>query len=109
MKFLLERREQVEEVELRRLERSTAVLVWTWNTRYRLVLQEGSDVLLQGGALFPEPTPAHFVGARAGGYLIKSGAIGVGLMMEFRVGDQRFVTSPVVAIATESPDTTALG
>jgi hypothetical protein len=32
-----------------------------------------------------------------------TGWIGVGLLVEFRVGGQRILTSPVVAIAAEEP------
>jgi len=106
---LLELPRHVEEVELRRLKPSTTVVVWTRNSRYRLVLEDGADVFLQGGSHFAEPTPAHIVGACAGAHLVKRGWIGVGLEMEFRVGDERFVTSPVVAISTQSPETTAVG
>jgi hypothetical protein len=92
-------------LELGRLKPSTILLVWTWNSCYQLVLEQGADGFLQGGSLFHEPTPAHIVGARVGRSLRKSGWIAVGLEMEFRLGDKFFVTSPVVAIAMQSPNT----
>ena len=95
--------ERVEGVELDRLEPMTTLLVWTWNSMYRVVVSEGSEVLVQGGTFFPAPIPAHIDGASAGQGLVKTGWIGLGLLMEFHVGEKRIVTSPVVAIATELP------
>ena len=91
-------------LELGRLEPLTTLLVSTRNSLYRLVVAEGCDVLLQGGSLFPEPTPAHIEGAGAGGSLLKTGWICVGLLMEFRVGGKLFATSTVTAIVAEPPD-----
>ena len=104
MDNFLELIRHVEGVELRQLEPMTTLLVWTWNSRYRLIVANGSDVLVQGGSFFPEPMPAHVDGASAGGSLLKMGWIGVGLLIEFRVKGKRIVTSPVTAIATERPD-----
>jgi hypothetical protein len=97
----LELMQSVEGVELGELEPMTTVLVWTWNSLYRVVVSEGSDVLVQGGLLFPQPTPAHVDGASTGGGPLKIGWIGLGLMMELHVSGQRIVTTPVIAIATE--------
>jgi hypothetical protein len=99
----LELIQRADGLELGQLEPLTTLLVWTWNTLYRVVVAEGSDVLVQGGSHFPEPTPAHVDGASAGGSLLKTGWIGVGLVMELRAKGKRVVTSPVVAIATHSP------
>ena len=107
MATLIERFDREEGLELSRLEPSTTLLVWTWNSRYRLVLEDGPDVFLEGGSLFPEPTPAHISGARLGAILVKSGWIGVGLAMEFRVRDRCFVTSPIISIALRPPNATA--
>ena len=93
----------VDGVELGQMEPMTALLVWTWNSLYRVVVGEGSDVLIQGGSLFPQPTPAHVYGASAGGRLVKTGWIGVGLLLVFQVGGKRIVTTPIIAIATERP------
>ena len=93
--------QHVEGVQLDRLEPLTTLLVWTWNSLYRVVVAQGTAVLVQGGFFCPEPTPAQVDGASTGGSLLKSGWIGVGLLMELRVGSRRIVTSPVVAIATE--------
>ena len=101
MNTFLELMQSVEGVELGELAPMTTVLVWTWNSLYRVVVSEGSDVLVQGGLLFPQPTPAHVDGASTGGGALKIGWIGLGLMMELHVSGQRIVTTPVIAIATE--------
>jgi hypothetical protein len=88
-------------IELAELEPKTAFLVWTWNSLYRVVVADGSEVLIQGGAFFPEPTPAHVDGSSAGRSVVKTGWIGVGLLMVFQVGGQRIVTTQIIAIATE--------
>ena len=100
----VQRLEHADRLELGRLEPRTGLCVWTRNSLYRIVVTEECDVLLQGGLFFPEPTPAHFEGARAGGSLLKSGWIVVGLLMEFRVDGKRFTTSPVMGIVAEPPD-----
>src|SRR5215472_12293477 len=90
-----------EGVELDRLEPLTTLIVRTRNSLYRLIVAKDGDVLVQGGSLFPEPTPARLDGASAGGSLLRRGWIGVGLLMEFYVSGQRITTSRVLAIATE--------
>lgn len=100
----LELMQCVDGVELGRLEPMTALLVWTWNSLYRVVVGERSEVLIQGGSFCPEPTQAHVDGASAGGSLVKTGWIGVGLLMVFQVSGKRIVTTPIIAIATERPD-----
>jgi len=103
MNTFLQLKERVAGVELSWLEPLTTVLILTWNSTYRVIVAEGSDVLVQGGCYFPELTPAHVDGASAGGGPLITGWICVGLKVEFRVNGTRIVTSPVVAIATERP------
>ena len=93
---------QLETVSLAQLTPMTVLLVWTSNSLYRFVVNEGTSVYVQGGALFPEPTAAFLDGAsvEGRGYL-KVGWIGVGCVMEIRTGLRRIVTSPVRAISTE--------
>lgn len=95
--------ERVEGVELGRLEPMTTLLVWTWNSIYKVVVSDGPEVVVQGGSFFPVPIAAHIDGASAGQGLVRTGWIGLGLLMEFHVGEKHIVTSPVVAIATELP------
>ncbi len=79
----------------------TTLIVRTRNSQYRIVISQGGTVLVEGGRFFPRPTTAYLDGATFGGSLLKVGWISVGLRMEIRTGDQRIVTSPVHAIATE--------
>lgn len=88
-------------ISLGDIEPLTTLLVRTRNSDYRITVGEGANVVVQGGRYFSEQTAASFDGASAGGSLLKVGWIGLGLRMEFRVGSQRIVTSPVAAIATE--------
>ncbi len=92
-----------EGVHLHQLPPLTTLLVWTRNSLYRIVVTEGSNVYVQGGTFFPDPTSAHLDGASLGGRLLKAGWIGVGLLMEIRAGGTHIVTSPVRAITAERP------
>jgi hypothetical protein len=103
MDTFLQLRQRGAGVELGQLEALTTLLVWTRNSLYRLIVADGADVFVQGGAFFPDPTPAHVDGASTGGGPLMTGWIGVGLLVELRVGGQRILTSPVVAIAAEGP------
>ncbi len=104
MDAFLKLTEHVQGVELNQLEPLTTLLVWTWNSLYRVIIAEGSDVLVQGGHYFPEPTLAHVEGATAGGSALKLGWIAIGLLMELNASGRHIVTSPVVAIATARSD-----
>jgi hypothetical protein len=86
-------------VALRQLEALTELRVETRNTTYRVVVTRDADVVIQGGAFFPDPTHAHVEGASLGGSLLKVGWIGVGLRMEIVADGQRIVTTPVRSIA----------
>lgn len=97
--------QQADGVKLDQLEPMTTLVVRTLNSLYRLIVADGSDVLVQGGSFFPEPTFAKLDGASAGGSVLKTGWIGVGLLMEFRVEGKRIITSPVLAIETEQSAT----
>ena len=57
MNTFLELMQSVEGVELGELEPMTTVLVWTWNSLYRVVVSEGSDVWVRVGCCFPSPLP----------------------------------------------------
>lgn len=92
-------------VSLRELEPLTVLRVRTRNSIYRIVVSDGSNVLVQGGDFFPETTTGHLSGSGFGGSLLKLGWIGVGLRMEFLSGEQRIVTSRVVEISFEASTT----
>jgi hypothetical protein len=87
--------------DLWQVEPLTILLVWTWHSVYRIVVVGGTDVLVQGGSFFPNPTPAHVESASPERHVRKAGWIGVGDLMALRIDGQLIVTSPVVAIATE--------
>ena len=87
-------------VALRSLEPLTELNVHTRNTCYRIVISRDADIVIQGGAFFPDPTHAHVEGASLGGSFLKVGWIGVGLRMEIRDESRRIVTSPVRHIDT---------
>jgi hypothetical protein len=65
-----------------------------------IVVIDGSNIYVRGGAFFPESTAACLDGARVGGTLLRMGWIGVGFPMEIRAGGEHFVTSPVRTITT---------
>jgi hypothetical protein len=91
----------VEGVHLHHLPPLTTLLVRTMNSLYRVVITQGSDVYIQGGAFFPDPTSAYIDGASIGGSCLKVGWIGIGLLVEIRSGGRRIITSPVRTITTE--------
>jgi hypothetical protein len=93
--------EDTQGVHLRDLPPFTTLLVQTVNSLYRVVITQGPEVYVQGGAFFPDLTSAYLDGASIGGSCIKVGWIGVGLLVQFRSGDQCVLTSPVRAITTE--------
>ena len=96
--------EHVDGVHLRQLPPLTMLLLWTRNSLYRIVVTEGSNVHVQGGTFFPDPTPAHIDGASmSGSRFLKEGWIGVGRLMEIRAGGTHIATSPVRAIICERP------
>lgn len=91
-------------IAIQALARGTTLIVQTRNSLYRLIMMMGvrHGVLVQGGSLFREATPAHLQGASAGGCLVKTGWIGVGLRVELWVGSDRILTSTVRSIAIEN-------
>lgn len=91
----------VEGVHLHHLPPLTTLLVRTMNSLYRVVITQGSDVYIQGGAFFPDPTSAYIDGASIGRSCLKVGWIGIGLLVEIRSGGRRIITSPVRTITTE--------
>ena len=91
----------IKRVDVRHLPPFTTLLVWTMNSLYRVVITQQTEVIVQGGVFFPDPTSAYLDGASIGGSSLKVGWIGVGLLMQIRWGDQLTITSPVCAITTE--------
>ena len=85
----------------------TALFVETRNTRYHIIVSKGDEILIQGGAFFPDPTPARLDAASLGSSLLKAGWIGIGLRMEIRAGSQRIVTTTVRSIARSDAEAIA--
>lgn len=84
-------------VAIAELDPITPLVVHTENTLYRITVLEpqGRRILVQGGAYFPESTPAELEGSSLGGSLLKQGWIGPGLRMEISTEGRRIVTSRV--------------
>ena len=93
--------DRVESVHLRQLPPFTTLLVWTRYSLYRIIVTDGINVHVQGGAFFPDFTPALVEGARMSSTFLKSEWIGVGFLMEIWAEGRCIVTSPVRAITTE--------
>jgi hypothetical protein len=88
-------------VDVRDLEPLTTIVVRTRNSRYRIIVTQGTSVVVQGGHFFPDAVAARIDGSGFGGSLLKVGWIAVGLRMEIFARDQRVVTSPVHDISIE--------
>jgi hypothetical protein len=73
------------------------IIAKTRGSVYELVVLAGriGEVLVRGGRFFPEFSGAILRGSTAGGSSLKRRSLGVGLRMEFLVGDRVVVTSPV--------------
>lgn len=85
----------------------TTVLVWTRNSLYRVVVTRWPEGYVQGGAFFPNLTPARVNGSRIGGSCLRVGWIGAGLSVEIRSGGRHIITSTVLAIAIEQRSSVA--
>jgi hypothetical protein len=96
--------ETVTDIDLRLLPAGTRLSVNTRNSRYRLLMLDGSGchALVQGGRYFCEETDADIVGATFDGSSRRVGWICSGLGLEVSVRGKRIVTSRVRAINVES-------
>ena len=77
--------------------------VKTRGSLYELIVLAGraGKVLVRGGRFFPEFREAILSGSTAGGSALKRRSLGVGLCMEFLVGDRFVMTSPVLSFSQE--------
>ena len=91
----------VDGIHLRDVEPLTTLVVRTHNSRYRILITNGTAAIVRGGTFFPEPTPARIDGSSFGGTLLKVGWIGIGLRMEIVTNGRRIITSPVRDVALE--------
>ena len=62
------------------------------------MLDDGWNVLVQGGCYFPQETAARIDGCALGGSVLKLGWIGLGLFLEISTCGKRIVTSRVRSI-----------
>jgi hypothetical protein len=94
-----------EGISLLDLEPLTTLVVRTTHSVYRMIVLDGTTVLLRGGA-FAGDTMAHVHGSGFGGHVLRVGWIGVGLRMEFSADGKRLLTSTVRAVAIEDHPST---
>ena len=95
---------QADGIGLNDVDAFTTLVVRTRNSVYRITIltPHRHEVLVQGGAFFPEGTRARLNGSSLGGSCLKLGWVGVGLHLEFHAGDQWVITSHVRSIAIEA-------
>jgi hypothetical protein len=91
-----------EGVHLPDLPPCTTLMVTTRNSVYRLMIVEGPDVYIEGGAFFPAPTRARVEGA-AIGVFHKASWIGVGMVVRLRADGRHIATSRVRSIVAVPP------
>ncbi len=100
---------QADGISLIEVDAFATLVVRTDNSVYRITILKphAREVLVQGGAFFPERTRACLSGSSFGGSCLKLGWVGLGLHLEFHAGDQWIITSHVRAIAVEPSPTSA--
>ena len=78
----------------------TTLVVRTGNSVYRITVLQPyrREVVVSGGAFFPDWTRAYLTGSSLGGSCLKMGWIGIGLRLEFHAADQWIITSHVRSI-----------
>jgi hypothetical protein len=93
-------------IDLDDLETGTVVNVETRHSNYRLLVVDGSThrVLIRGGRLFAEDTPARIDGSTIGGSVLASGRIIVGFRLELSAAGRAVVTSPVKSIECDESE-----
>ena len=101
---------QADGVGLTDVDTFTTLVVKTDNSVYQITIVQPykREVVVQGGAFFPERTRAYLSGSSFGGSCLKLGWVGVGLHMEFlaKDRDQWVLTSHVRSI-TVTPSATS--
>ncbi len=101
-----------EGLDVREAEPLVPILVATRNSVYRIIpLQRGnSNVMVQGGQFFPEPTQARLAGSTFGGSFLKMHCITVGMHLEIDAGHALgpIITSRVADVRIERDHTTNL-
>ena len=94
---------RTEGVGLTDVDALSTLVVRTDNSVYQITILQpyAREVLVQGGAFFPERTRACLTGSSFGGSCIKLGWVGMGLHMEFHFDDKWIITSHVRSITVE--------
>jgi hypothetical protein len=99
-----------EGINVREAEPLVPILVTTRNSRYRIIPLRwgGSDVLVQGGLFFPDPTEARLAGSTFGGSFLKMYWIKIGMHLEIDPGHGRgpIITTRVADVRIERDRTT---
>src|ERR1700693_6275248 len=88
-------------VQIEQMEDMQKLFVQTKNSLYEITVIDrwSGEILVRGGQLFPELTPARLAGATLWGSFLKMRGIYVGFAMEINADGQRFVTTRVKEIA----------
>lgn len=99
-----------EGIDVRAAEPLVPILVTTRNSLYRIIpLRWGSsDVLVQGGLFFPDPTKARLAGSTFGGSFLKMYWIKIGMHLEIDPGHggSPIITTRVADVRIERDRTT---
>jgi hypothetical protein len=82
------------------------LIIQTRNSVYEIIVIDGpsGEILIRGGQMFPELTPARLTGATLGGSFCKMRGIYAGFRMEINANGSRTVTSPVESIGIVASD-----
>ena len=100
---------QADGVGLTDVDTFTTLVVKTDNSVYQITIVQPykREVVVQGGAFFPERTRAYLSGSSFGGSCLKLGWVGVGLHMEFLAADRdQWVLTSHVRSITVAPAAT---
>ena len=87
-------------VSLDRLRALDRLIVRTSRSVYEIVVSspDSGEVLVRGGDFFPAFAPARIAGSTLGGSVLKVRSIHPGFRLEFSVGREFVLTSPVRSI-----------
>lgn len=92
-------------VSLDRLSALDRLLVRTLRSVYEIIVTApaSGEVLVRGGEYFPSFTAARLVGSTMGGSFVKVRALHVGFRLEFTLGRQFVLTSPMQSVEIIGP------
>jgi hypothetical protein len=94
-------------VVVNRLSLHDRLTVHTRNSVYEIIVTtpQTSEVLVRGGAFFPEFTPARVAGASLGGSFLKLHGVYPGFQLEIVAGGQSVITTRVrTVMVTTAPE-----